>query len=176
MKKSILTYGVIAGFVVVIVNFSGVHLGHASAWLGFLVMFIAFATIFVAIKQYRDQVQGGVITFSTALAIGLGISAVAGLIYVVMWELYLVVTDYGFIQIYTNSLIEAKRSSGASEAEIAATVQQMEDFRVQYMNPFFRLPVTLLEIFPVGLIVSLVSAAVLRNHGSNRSAAERTAS
>ena len=176
MKKSILTYGVIAGFVVVIVNFSSVHLGHASTWLGFLVMFIAFATIFVAIKQYRDQVQGGVITFSTGLLMGLGISAVAGVIYVLMWELYLVATDYGFIQTYTDSLVEAKRSSGASDAEIAATVQQMDDFKVQYMNPLFRLPVTLLEIFPVGFIVSLVSAGVLRNHGSNRSNSERTAS
>jgi hypothetical protein len=175
MKKSILTYGAVAGFVVVIVNFSSIHLGHASAWLGFLVMFIAFATIFVAIKQYRDQVQGGVITFSTALLMGLGISAVAGVIYVLMWELYLVMTDYGFIESYTNSLIDAKRSSGASEAEIAATVQQMDDFRVQYMNPLFRLPVTMLEIFPVGLVVSLVSAGVLRNHGTKRPATQRTA-
>lgn len=175
MKKSILTYGIIAGFVVVIVNFSSIHLGHASAWLGFLVMFIAFATIFVAVKQYRDQVQGGVITFSTALLMGLGISAVAGVIYVLMWELYLVVTDYGFIEAYTNSLIEAKKSAGASDAEIATLAQEMSDFKVQYKNPFFRLPVTMLEIFPVGLIVSLVSAGVLRNHGSNRPTAQGAA-
>jgi hypothetical protein len=39
----------------------------------------------------------------------------------------------------------------------------MAEFRQQYANPLFRLPVTFIEIFPVGLVVSLISAALLRN-------------
>ena len=35
--------------------------------------------------------------------------------------------------------------------------------RTQYANPLFRLPMTFIEIFPVGLLVALVSAALLRN-------------
>ena len=41
--------------------------------------------------------------------------------------------------------------------------RDMEAFRRQYANPLYRLPMTLSEIFPVGVVVSLVSAAVLRN-------------
>jgi hypothetical protein len=175
MKRSILTYGVVAGVVIIVVNTASIELGHAHAWLGFLVMFIAFATIFVAIKQYRDQVLGGVITFSTALLMGLGISAVAGVIYVLVWEVYLAMTDFEFVETYANMLIEAKKSSGASDADIAATVQGMQEFRAQYMNPLFRLPMTMLEIFPVGLLVSLVSAGVLRNHRRNGQSGQRTA-
>ena len=39
----------------------------------------------------------------------------------------------------------------------------MEQFKVQYANPLFRLPMTFIEIFPVGVLVSLFAAALLRN-------------
>ncbi len=32
-----------------------------------------------------------------------------------------------------------------------------------YRNPLFRIPMTFIEIFPVGLLVALISAALLRN-------------
>jgi hypothetical protein len=32
-----------------------------------------------------------------------------------------------------------------------------------YRNPMLRIPITFAEIFPVGLLVALVSAALLRN-------------
>ena len=32
-----------------------------------------------------------------------------------------------------------------------------------YRNPLFRLPMTFVEIFPVGLLIALVSAGLLRN-------------
>jgi hypothetical protein len=32
-----------------------------------------------------------------------------------------------------------------------------------YRNPLIRMPMTFLEIFPVGLLISLISAAVLKN-------------
>ena len=37
--------------------------------------------------------------------------------------------------------------------------------KIQYADPLFRLPITFLEIFPVGLLISLISAAILRNPG-----------
>ena len=37
--------------------------------------------------------------------------------------------------------------------------------QASYRNPLFRMLVTLSEIFPVGLLVSLVSAALLRFPG-----------
>jgi hypothetical protein len=39
----------------------------------------------------------------------------------------------------------------------------MEAFKLQYANPMIRMPMTFAEIFPVGLLVSLVSAGLLRN-------------
>lgn len=168
MKRIIVSYGTIAGLVIIVINTLNLLFGRGQAWLGFLVMFIAFSSIYVAIKQYRDQTLGGVITFRTALLLGLGISAIAGVVYVVVWELYLAVTDYGFIDSYVNTIVENKKLAGASEAELTKVLIETEHFRTQYANPLFRLPMTLLEVFPVGVLVSLISAAALRNHGPIR--------
>lgn len=168
MSRIILTYGMIAGVVIIVVNTINMELGHGQVWLGFLVMFIAFSAIFFAIRQYRDQELGGVITFWNALLVGFGIASIAAIIYVAGWELYLAATDYGFIETYANAMIEARRAAGANDAEIARTVAASEEFRQQYTNPLIRLPMTLLEILPVGLLVSLVSALVLHNHRAVR--------
>ena len=164
MQRPILFYGTIAGFIIIVINTTNLAFGRGQAWLGFLVMFIAFSTIFVAIKQYRDNTLGGVISFATGLVLGLGISAIAGVVYVAIWELYLAVTDYEFIESYANSIVEASKRDGVSGAELARVVSEVEKFSIQYSNLWYRLPVTFLEIFPVGLLVSLVSAAVLRKH------------
>ena len=111
----------------------------------------------------RDQELGGVIRFVPALVVGLGISVVAGVIYVVAWEITLAVTDFAFIDAYSNAAIEAARAKGGSPGEIEAVVARMAEFREQYSNPLFRMPVTFIEIFPVGGLVSLISAALLRN-------------
>ena len=52
---------------------------------------------------------------------------------------------------------------GASAEAIAKLSAEMAEFKVQYANPMFRLPMTFVEIFPVGVLVSLFSAALLRN-------------
>ena len=39
----------------------------------------------------------------------------------------------------------------------------MDGFKEQYAKPLYRMSVTFLEIFPLGLLIALLSAAVLRN-------------
>jgi hypothetical protein len=39
----------------------------------------------------------------------------------------------------------------------------VRDLAIKYRDPLFRIPITFIEIFPVGLLVALVSAALLRN-------------
>jgi hypothetical protein len=128
-------------------------------------MILALSLIFVGVKRFRDRALGGVIRFGPAFLMGLAISAVAGVIYVVGWEITLVLTDFRFMDTYTAAAIEAARAKGASPADLEALAAKLEAFRVQYANPFFRLPVTFIEIFPVGVLISLISAALLRNSG-----------
>ena len=167
MKRYILTYGVTAGLIVIssmiigIVMSGGEGVG-ASMAIGFLIMFIALSMIFVAIKKYRDQEQGGVIRFSRAFTLGLGIAAIAGVMYVVVWEIYLNFSDYAYIHDYAAKIIEAKQTAGASAEEMTKITESMEKMTTQYANPLFRLPMTFMEIFPVGALIALISAFFLR--------------
>lgn len=163
MHKRALVYGAIAGAVIIGINTASFELGVGHVWLGYLVMLIAFSVIFVALKQYRDEELGGVMPFRTGFLLGLGITLAASVVYVAVWELYLAATDYRFIDVYIESVLAEQRASGASAAELEATIAATETIREQYGNAMFRLPMTFIEIFPVGLIVSLIAALILRD-------------
>ncbi len=168
MKKIILVYGSIVGIVIIgslILSLTaGFEEGHVTglAWLGYLVMIVAFSLIFFAIKQYRDRDLGGVIRFSSALKLGLGIALLASVIYVVVWEINLAVTDFDFMNAYTESIIEQRKSEGLSETEMQEVYAEMDEMKAQYARLLPRLMITFIEIFPVGLLISLISAAILR--------------
>ena len=169
MKKTILSYGAIAGAIIsgsiLIGTYSASQAEEPqfSHLAGYLIMIVALSCIFVGIKRYRDRELGGVIRFGTAFLLGLGITAVASVIYVAAWEVNLSLTDYAFADDYTRSVIAETEAAGVSGAKLEAEVAKLEKFKQQYANPLFRVPVTFLEIFPVGLLIALISAAVLRN-------------
>ena len=103
------------------------------------------------------------IKFLPAFGLGLAIAGVAGVIYVIGWEAYLAATDYAFINGYAAGIIEAKRAAGVSGAALEKITAEMNALVKNYGNPFYRMPMTFLEIFPVGLLIALISAALLRN-------------
>jgi hypothetical protein len=159
-----LVYGSIAGAIAISVLVFGMEImpGGHSLWFGYLVMLVALSLIFVGTKRYRDIERGGVISFSRAFGVGLGIALVAGVIYALGWELYLAVSGKDFMADYTASIIAHMRSEGATPAAINAKLAEMHSMAESYRNPLFRL-MTFIEIFPVGLLVTLISAALLRN-------------
>jgi uncharacterized membrane protein len=168
MFRTSLVYGAISGAIVIGSTTAGISalgddgLSAFPEWLGYLIMLLALTLIFVGIKRYRDQEQGGVITFGKATLVGLGIAAVAGVVYVVAWEAYLAATDYAFIDQYTTAYVANREAEGVAGPELEAVTAEMEAMKESYANPLFRLPITFLEIFPVGLLIALLSAALLR--------------
>lgn len=169
MLRKILSYGGVAGLIVGLPLFgmTVAMKGHPPlAWgmvIGYLTMLIALSTVFVAVKRQRDADGGGVIRFWPAFGLGLGISLVASVMYVLTWELALAVTGMDFAGSYAKTLIEEQRAKGASAEALARLGAEMEVFKAQYARLAYRLPMTFAEIFPVGVLVSLVSAGLLRN-------------
>ena len=162
MLNRIIVHGGLAGLIVGAVFFafavSGtlVH-GAVGMAIGYLTMLVALSLVFVAIKRHRDLELGGVIRFWPAFALGLGVSIVASLIYALAWEASLAAT--GGAEAFVEHYIEQERARGAPPEALA----EMEGFRAIYANPLLRMAITFTEIFPVGLLVSLLSAALLRN-------------
>ena len=169
--KYIFIYGLLSGLVIMAVLLTGLTLVpegsggfFRTVWFGYLVMLVALSFVFVAVKRFRDIECGGVIRFVRALLIGLATSGVAALAYVAIWEVYLAATDYAFMGEYIEATLRQSEAAGVTGSALAAERAEMEAFAAQYnSNPFLRALFTFIEIAPAGLLVSLVSAALLRN-------------
>ena len=169
MLRYILVYGLIAGALaggvlsVLTLSMSGPTMMHFGMLVGYLTMLIALSAIFVAIKRHRDVDLGGAIRFWPALALGLGVSAIAGVIYVILWDASCAIAHADFAGAYARSMIAEQQAKGVSGVALDRFRAEMEQFKIQYANPLYRWPMTFTEIFPVGVIVSLISAGLLRN-------------
>jgi hypothetical protein len=168
MLKTVLSFGAAAGllagvplFALLILN-RGAPPEHGMV-IGYLIMLVALSLVFVAIKRRRDDELGGVIRFWPAFLLGLAISLVAGVVYAAAWEVTLAITKMDFGTEWAKMYLAQNKAKGLPEAELAKLAAEMEDFKTLYANPFYRFVMTLGEIVPVGLLVSLVSAALLRN-------------
>lgn len=171
MKKNILIYGVIAGVIVSVLMLTSVnYYSHCegnvdfgtSMVIGYASMLLAFSLVFVGIRNYRDKFNGGVITFGKAFKIGMMIVLIASTIYVFAWmiDYFFFIPD--FMEKYAAQSIEQMRASGAPQAEIEKQATEMAEFSKMYKNPLFNAMMTYVEILPVGLIVTLISALILK--------------
>ncbi len=168
MLKRIFTYGLVAGLIAGIplsisTITSTVGHGVVAMVIGYLTMLIALSAVFVAVKRQRDSDGGGVIRFWPALGLGLAISLVAGILYVAIWDISCALAHMDFAGDYARSMIAGAKAKGMDAADLAKLTAQMDAFKAQYANPLYRWPMTFAEIAPVGVLVSLVSAALLCN-------------
>ena len=179
MLKIVLTFGLIAGAVMsamflITIPFHD-QIGFDNGMLvGYTSMVAAFLMVYFGVRQYRDQVGAGTITFARALGVGLAITMVACLCYVLMWQIvyYNFVPDY--LDKYAAYAIEKERAAGATEAQLEASSRQMREFKEMYdSNPLINAAFTILEPLPVGVLISLISAGVLRRGRRDGALAER---
>jgi len=164
--KTAFLYGTPAGILIIGMMLTSYFLigfksGVSSMVVGFLIMFLILSLIFFGIKKYRDREQGGVIKFSKAFFLGLATSLFTGIAYTLINEIFLASTGDRFIIEYTNHLIELEKAKGVTAEALQAFTDKMMGWRESYKNPFYRVPLTFSEIFPMGIIVSLVSALAL---------------
>lgn len=169
MKKIVLRFGLASGAILVALSsimlplcISGRIDFDNMELVGYSTMVLAFLMVFAGIKSYRDNAGGGAISFGKAFKVGILITLITCAIYVLAWE----ITYYGFWPDFTDQysahMLERMRADGASEAAIQAEAAKMAGMAKLYKNPLFNIGITFIEIFPVGLIVTLVSAAILR--------------
>jgi hypothetical protein len=131
--------------------------------VGYLTQLVALTAVFLGIKHHRDVALGGVIKFFPALGIGLAISAVAALGWVVGWEIVLAMSNIDFPAMMKEQMLAQAQARGASEAELQKIAADAASFAQLYMTPPIRWSISFIEMFPVGVLVSLVAAGLLRN-------------
>jgi hypothetical protein len=168
MKKTILTFGLISGVISAVlmcatIPFLG-DLDHGDKGLviGYTGMVLAFLLVFFGIRSYRDNLGGGAITFGRGFGIGMGITLISCVFYVVTWEVLYFHFIHGSMDGYFARLIQQAQSAPGTPEAIQAKVAALRHSQQLYENPLFNALYTFIEPFPVGLLITLISAAVLR--------------
>lgn len=168
MKKIVLRFGLASGAVLLALSavtlpcMSGaVDFDHGEI-VGYSVMVLSFLLVFFGVRSYRENVGGGSIGFGKAFQVGILITLITCAMYVLAWEIAYFNFFPNFLDQYSAHVLAKMRATGASEADIRATTAQMASLAKNYKNPLFNSAITFMEVFPVGLIVTLVSAAILR--------------
>jgi len=173
MRKVGLTFGVIAGLLLSVFLLFGhlvlwekgiINFDTGEIW-GYTTMVVAMSAVFFGIKSYRDKHLKGTIGFWTGFRLGLLIYLVAAVMYATTWEAYSAAQPEEVAQFfseYQKREIDKDKADGATPEELDAKVQQYADFMEWYKIPILRFGVSMAELLPVGLLASLVSAALLR--------------
>jgi hypothetical protein len=167
MKKIVFVFGLIGGFVfmiwmIAIYAFYYNTNREESYWLGYGSMIVAFSFVFVGIKSYRDKYLDGHISFGKAFQVGLYITLIASTIYVLAWlvDLYVFMPD--FMDKYVAHALAHAKSHGASLAELDKQKAQMAGYVQMYKSPLGVIGLTYMEVLPVGLVITLIAALILK--------------
>ena len=168
MKRTVIVFGLIAGLIVsafmafaMAMYSQNPDMEHSMLY-GYASMVVAFSFVFVGIKNYRDKYCNGAITFGKAFKTGFYISLIASSMYVITWLIvyYFFIPD--FMDKYAAHMINAAKAAGETAAEIDAKIAEMKTYQDMYKNPLFVVLLTYMEILPVGLIVTAISALILK--------------
>jgi len=167
MKKTVLTFGVIAGLILSAMMVATMPLlhkisGNNALIIGYTTMVLAGLLVFFGIRSYRENVSGGKITFAQGFVVGILISLLASCFYVGTWEIISFKYMPDFAEKYAAGMVAHAKASGASQEKIDETTGQAEDFVRNYHKPAYRMSMTFVEVFPVFLAITLLSAVILR--------------
>lgn len=167
MKKIVLTFGLISGAIISALMLATVPFMHQIGMnkgmvIGYTTMVLAFLLVFFGIRSYRENVGDGYVSFRRAFGVGFLIMLITCACYVITWEFVYFNFMPDFAEKYAAFALEDARAKGASPAELAQKMEEMKKFQQLYSNIFFNVGMTFLEPLPVGLIMTLISALILR--------------
>lgn len=168
MKRNVLIFGLILGAILTTNMVYMVNLCYTNPEfksndvVGYAAMIIVFSLTFFGIRNYRNKELNGVISFGKAFKTGALIALVGSTMYVGVWLVYYYIFVPDFLDVFIpHVLLEASRD-GATAAELAAKTEEMEQFKEMYKNPVFVVLISYAEVFPIGLVIALISALILK--------------
>ena len=167
MKKIVLTFGLISGALMAIFMFATMPFIDKFGFdkgliVGYTNIVLAFVLVFFGIRSYRENVNGGAVTFGRAFMIGILITLISSICYVIAWQILYHTLLPDFFDKYAAHMIEKARAAGATPDALQAQTQEMDQMKQLMKNPFFHNLFVFLEPFPVGLVITLISSLILR--------------
>jgi len=167
MKKTVLTFGLISGAVSASMMLITIPFVDAIGWkkgeiLGYTGIVLSALLVFFGVRSYRENAGGGRLTFGRGFAVGILIALISSACYVGTWEIVYFKFMPGFAEKYAAHMVERAKTSGACQQKMNETERKAKQFTEMYHNPVINVALTFTEVFPIGLVVTLVSAGILR--------------
>ena len=143
MKKIVLTFGLLSGVVSALMMLMTVLFIDQIGWdkgvfVGYTAIVLSLLFVYFGIRSYRDNHQGGKITFGRAFGVGILITLISCVFYVISWEIEYATLFSDFTEKYAAHAMEQARASGADEATMAAKAAEMADMKEVMDNPLVR--------------------------------------
>jgi len=175
MKKTVLTFGLISGAISAVMMLATVPFVDKIGFekgeiIGYTTFVLTGLLIFFGIRSYRENVSGGRLTFWRGVAVGILILVISSLCYAVTWEIAYFKFMPDFMDKYIAHMIEKAKASGASQEIIDKKTREAQQFKEMYKNPAINAALAFAEPIPVGLGITLLSAAVLRRKAARQAA------
>jgi hypothetical protein len=166
MKRTVLTFGLIAGAIMSLEMILGLpfieEIGALGLVIGYTTMVVAFHMVYFGVRSYRDRVAGGSISFGRAFSVGILITLIACLCYVATWEVIFYKFTPDFFDKYAARVVAKTQASGATAEQVEAKRRELAIQGEEYKKPLVNIAYTFIEPFPVGLLFALVCAGILR--------------
>jgi hypothetical protein len=167
MKKTVLTFGLISGAISAAMMLVTIPFADAIGWekgeiLGYTTIVLSALLVFFGVRSYRENVGGGHLSFGRGFAVGIMITLISSACYVGTWEFVYYKLMPNFAEKYAAHMVERAKASGTSQQKIDEAERQARQFKQMYDNPVINVAMTFTEVFPIGLVVTLLSAGILR--------------
>lgn len=167
MKQVGLKYGVICGLVYIIYTLIGIVTNIQAAassspmlglGLGLLILAVTFYVIFLGVKEFRDDVNGGGLTFGEAIKLALLIAVIAAVLTAVFNLFYQTLIDPDLMDRQLQEAIDGMEERGMTDEQIEGAMR----FTKVLSSPGLAAAITIAYTAFWGLIKGLIAGAILK--------------
>jgi len=167
MRKTVLSFGLISAALSVAMRLATVPLLDSIGFektdvIGYTTIVLSALLVFFGVRSYRDETGAGRITFRRGFGVGLLITLVSCITCVVAFQIVYFKLTPEFGDRFAACMVERARASGASPQKIEETAKQAQMLKGLYDKPLTNAALTFIQPFPIGLVASALSAAILR--------------
>jgi hypothetical protein len=131
----------------------------ASEVAGYLSMVVALSMVFFAIRHYRIHYGAGLVTFGRGFRIGMLITLLTSALFFVYSVIYFRIFGDEFRQ-WADEFF----STSMTPEEYQNYLDKVVQLGDLYTNIWFQGMVMFFTVFLIGLIITLISATILRRH------------
>ncbi|MBI1316921.1 DUF4199 family protein [bacterium] len=163
-KRTVWIFGLLAGAFVssaLLIGVSSQKNASSMGWslaFGYSGMIVAGAILIVGMSRMTLILKRNTVPY---LMHGLGMAAIASLVYTVSWMGFLRITGYDFKAHYAQLIENQMVEQGKSAEEIAARLAQNAEQMAAYDQPHIQAVLTFSEIFPVLMVLVLLGGWIL---------------